>query len=1030
MINSYLFQHTMKLVNMRIGSLLLFMLLCSTLQAQHLVTGRVTSSPGDEPVIGAVVQVKGTTIGTVTDLDGRYQITVPDDASILEVLYTGFATQEIEAGIRTTIDVMMTEQISQLDEVIVTGYGSQKRSDISGAVSTVNASEIAEQPILRVEQALQGRTAGVQIAQVSGSPGSALTVRVRGAGTINNSDPLYIVDGMPVEGLDFLNPNDIESINVLKDAASAAIYGSRGANGVVLITTKSGKRNQPGQVTYEMYTGIQRPARLLDLLNAREYAIIQNEAYVAAGKTPLPEFANPDVLGEGTDWQEAIFENAPISSHQLSIQGGGEKSSFALSGNYFNQDGIVGGDKANFHRATIRLNGNHELKSWLTIGNNLGFTWFERDAIGENSQYNTPIIRALNIDPVTPVRKADGTYAYSNYTDTDIANPVNAIEQTYNRWRSNRFVGGVFGEVKLFNTLKLRSTFSLDMTFALQRQFYPKYDLSNIPEISEAPATEKSVFNSVSVGNNTWRNLQVENVLTWNPVINTQHDLTLIAGTTTLNNRYDGSGGANTNLPSNQWEDAFIGNTIDPITSQSAWQTAYESSLLSYFGKANYTLDETYLFSATVRVDGSSRFGTNNRYGVFPSFSAGWIISHGAFWHVDAIDFLKLRASWGQNGNDRIGDYSFTTVVTSGQNYTFGPDETITNGSVALNAANPDLKWETITQTDIGVDMEMYDGRISFTADYYIKETSDMLYPSPIPLVAGTNAPIQNVATAENRGVELSLGYRNVSSAIRYALSGNISFIKSEVTGLGMGGEPVFTGFIQAANANAAKTDVGHPLASFFGYVTDGIFQSQQEVESAAFQNAGTAPGDIRFKDLDGNGVIDVNDQTYIGNPTPEFTYGFTGEFEWKGIGLNFFFQGTEGNDIYNNTVRYDFTYVNRPSYVLGRWTGPGTSTTEPRVNLNDPNQNARISDRFIEDGSYMRLKTLQLSYTLPSQWMDRVGVEKCKLYVSGHNLFTITNYRGYDPDIGSIGGSLELGIDRGFYPLARTVMGGVTLTF
>jgi TonB-linked SusC/RagA family outer membrane protein len=1015
---------------MRIGILLLMLMLSVTMHAQHLVTGRVIIGPGDEPAIGAIVQVKGTDTGTVTDLDGRFEITVPDDASVLEIHYTGYVSQEIEAGVRTAIDVVLSEEISTLNEVVVTGYGSQKRSNISGAVSTVNASEIAEQPILRVEQALQGRTAGVQVSQVSGSPGSPLTVRVRGAGTINNSDPLYIVDGMPVEGLDFLNPNDIESINVLKDAASAAIYGSRGANGVVLITTKNGKRNQPGSVTYEMYSGIQRAARLIDLLNAREYAVIQNEAYVAAGKAPLPEFANPDVLGEGTDWQEAIFTSAPITSHQLSIQGGGEKSAFTLSGNYFNQDGIVGGDKANFKRATIRLNGNHELKSWLTIGNNIGFTWFERDAIGENSQYNSPIIRALNIDPVTPIRKADGTYAYSTYTDTDIANPVNAIEQTYGRWRSNRVVGGVFGEIKLLKNLQFRTTASLDVTFALQRGFAPKFDLSSIPEISEAPATEKSLTNSVSVGNHNWRNLQLENVLTWTPMIGDVHDLQLIAGTTALQNRYDASGGANTNLPSNRWEDAYIGNTIDPIASQSSWQFANESSLLSYFGKGNYVLDDTWLFSATMRVDGSSRFGANNRFGVFPSFSGGYVVSHAPFWQVNAINYLKIRASWGQNGNDRIGDYSFTTVVSSGQNYTFGPDETITNGSVALNAANPDLKWETITQTDIGIDMEMLDSRINFTTDYYIKETSDMLYASPIPLVAGTAAPIQNVATAENRGLELSLGYRNISNVLKYSFSGNISFIESEVTGLGAGGEPVFSGYIQAANANASKTDVGHPLASFYGYVTDGIFQSQAEVESAAFQNAGTAPGDIRFKDLDGNGMIDVNDQTYIGNPTPDMTFGFSGDFEWKGIGLNFFFQGTQGNDIYNNTVRYDFTYVNRPAAVLDRWTGPGTSNDEPRVNLNDPNQNARISDRFVEDGSYLRLKSIQLSYTLPSRLMKRVGVEKCKLYISGHNLITLTGYEGYDPDIGSIGGPLELGIDRGFYPLARTVMGGVSLTF
>jgi TonB-linked SusC/RagA family outer membrane protein len=1015
---------------MRIHLSIIFSCIAFALSAQIKITGRVNIEGANEAAIGATVVLKGTTTGTSTDIEGNYTIQVPDQNAVLVFTYTGYLTQEIVVGNRTSVTVNLSENSAQLSEVIVTGYGSQKRSSISGSVATLGATEIAERPILRVEQALQGRTAGVQVAQVSGSPGSSLTVRVRGVGTINNSDPLYIVDGIPVDGLDFLNPNDIESINVLKDAASSAIYGSRGANGVVLITTKGGKRNQSGQISYDAYYGVQRPGKLLDLLSAREYAILQNEAYLAAGRTPLPEFNNPDALGEGTDWQEAIFQHAPIASHQLTFMGGGEKSSYTLSGNYFSQDGIVGGDKANFQRATVRLNGTHELKPWLTLGNNLGFTWLERNALSENNQYNSPLIRALNMDPVTPVKKSDGTYAYSNYASTDIANPVNGIEQTHNTWRSNRLVGSVFGELKLAPGLTFRSAFSLDATFAVQRFFNPRFDLSNLPSISEAPAAEKNLVNSVGVGNNTWRNWQWENVLTYHKTIGEDHDLTFIAGTTALSNRFDASGGANTNLPSNDPKDAYISNTIDPIASQSAYQFASESALLSWFGKANYEFKNTYLFSATFRADGSSRFGRNNRYGYFPSFSAGWIASHEAFWHSNLINFLKFRASWGQNGNDRIGDYSFTTVVNNGQNYTFGPNENITNGSVALSAANPDLKWETSTQTDFGVDMELFAGRLNFTGDYYIKKTSDMLYAAPIPLVAGTAPPIQNVATAENRGLELALNYRNYDRVFKYAVGGNISFVKSEVTGLGRGGEPVLSGYVQSANANASKTDVGQPIASFFGYVTDGIFQTPQEVEAAAFQSNQTAPGDIRFKDLDGNGVIDVNDRTFIGNPTPRFTYGFNTDFSWKGVELNLFFQGTQGNDIFVNTIRYDFTYVNRPSTALGRWTGPGTSNSEPRVSLSDPNQNARVSDRFVEDGSFLRLKTMQVAYNLPKKWLDKVHFTKMKVYVTGQNLLTFTRYSGLDPEIGTVGGSLEIGIDRGFYPQARTIMGGVSLTF
>ncbi len=444
---------------------LLFLLLTGSLAAQTDLSGKVTFKSDNEPAIGVSIKIKGTDKGTVTDFDGNYTLPAVAQNAILEFSYIGYLAQEIQVGNSVTIDVALVENISTLEEVVVTGYGTQKRSNISGSVSSVNATDIAEKPILRVEQALQGRAAGVQVAQVSGSPGSPLTVRIRGVGTINNSDPLYIVDGIPVDGLDFLNPSDIENINILKDAASSAIYGSRGANGVVLITTKGGKRDQDGKVSYETYFGVQRAARLLDLLNSTEYATLQNEAYLAAGKKPLPEFVNPQALGRGTDWQEAIFQSAPIMSHQLSMTGGSARSAYTVSANYFSQDGIVGGPKANFQRATVRINGSNDLKKWLTVGSNLGFTWLRRKSLSENSQYNSPIIRALNIDPTTPIRKADGTYAYSKYADTDIANPVNGIEQTHNTWTSNRIVGNVYSDLKLLKSLTFRSAFSVDATF-------------------------------------------------------------------------------------------------------------------------------------------------------------------------------------------------------------------------------------------------------------------------------------------------------------------------------------------------------------------------------------------------------------------------------------------------------------------------------------------------------------------------------------------------------------------------------------
>jgi TonB-linked SusC/RagA family outer membrane protein len=1007
--------------------LILFVGSLSLTYAQTTVTGTVTD--GNETLIGVTIKVKGTGNGVLTDIDGTYTIKVENSEAVLVYSYIGLETKEVIVGNQTKIDVILEENTSVLDEVIVVGYGTQKRSNISGSVGVVTAEEITETPVLRVEQALQGRTAGVQVAQNSGSPGSALTVRIRGIGTINNSDPLYIVDGVPVGGIDYLNPNDIESINVLKDAASAAIYGARGANGVVLITTKGGKRDQEGKISYESYYGVQSPWKTINLLSAEEYAILSNEAHINAGVTPLPEFSNPAGLGEGTDWLGAIFQTAPMTSHQVGMTGGSAKSAYALSANYFSQDGIVGGEKANFERVTVRFNANTDIKSWLKVGNNLSFTSITRNSLPENNEFTTPLVRALNMDPVTPIRKPDGTYAYSRYSDTDIVNPLNAIEQTHNTWNSNRLVGSAYGEAQIMEGLKFKSTYSMDITFAEQNGFAPRFDLSNDTTIADAPSGERNLINSVSINNNIWTNWQWENLMTYDKVID-NHVITANLGNTVLKNRHDYNGGANTNLPSNDVNDAYLSNTIDPITSQSSYSGADESSMLSFFTRVNYEYADKYLGSVTFRADGSSRFGANRRFGFFPSASAAWVTSREDFFDVDAVSFLKVRASWGQNGSDQIGNYGFTSVVSNGQNYVFGPNQTITNGAIALSPGNEDLQWETSTQTNIGLDVEFLDGIVAFTADYYIKNTSDMLYAAPIPLHVGAAfPPTQNIGEVSNSGLELSATHRNTLGDFKYSLGGNIAFVNTEVRFLGEGGEPISTGQVQSSNANVSRTEVGQPIAGFYGYVTDGIFQNAEEVAAHATQNEQTQPGDIRFKDLNGDGVINEEDQEYIGNPTPDFTYGANFSVDYKSFDFSLFLLGAYGNDIYNATVRYDFTYVNRPVSELNRWTGEGSTNENPRVSLSDPNQNARVSDRFVEDGSFMRIKNVQLGYTLPKALSSRLKIDKFRVYVSAQNLFTVTNYSGLDPEIGARS-ALEIGIDRGFYPQSRTFLGGVQLTF
>lgn len=1007
--------------------LMLFAFSVNFASAQRIISGIVSDE--NEPLIGATVQIKGTGIGVATDIDGNYKIEVPNNEAILLYSYIGLETQEIVVGTQTTINVVLTENASVLDEIIVVGYGTQKRSNISGSVGVVTSEEITETPVLRVEQALQGRTAGVQIAQNSGSPGSALTVRIRGIGTINNSDPLYIVDGIPVGGIDYLNPNDIESINVLKDAASAAIYGARGANGVVLITTKGGKRDQEGQITYDSYYGVQSPWKTINLMSAEQYAILSNEARINSGIAPLPEFSNPAALGEGTDWLAAIFQDAPMTSHQIGMTGGSAKSAYALSANYFSQDGIVGGEKANFQRMTVRFNANTDIKSWLKVGNNISFTNINRNFLPENNEFTTPLVRALNMDPVTPIRKADGTYAYSRYADTDIVNPLNAIEQTHNTWNSNRLVGSVYGEAKIMEGLTFKSTYSMDVTFAEQNTFYPRFDLSNDPALADAPAGERSLINSVGIGNNIWANWQWENLATYNKTVG-NHVIVANLGTTMLKYRHDYNGGANTNLPSNRVEDAYISNTIDPITSMSSYSGADESTMMSFFTRVNYENQDKYLGSVTFRADGSSRFGANKRFGYFPSASFAWVTSREDFWNSDAFSFFKVRASWGQNGSDQIGNYGFTSVVTNGQNYTFGSGEVITNGAIALSPGNPDLQWETSTQTNLGMDAEFFDGEIAVTADYYIKNTSDMLYAAPIPLHVGAAfPPTQNIGEVKNSGLELAVNHRKTLGDIKYTVGGNIAFVNTEVVYLGEGGEPISTGRVQSANANVSRTEVGQPIAGFYGYVTDGIFQNTEEVAAHAFQSEQTQPGDIRFKDLDGDGIVNENDQTYIGNPTPDFTYGANLSIDYKAFDFSLFLLGSYGNDIYNATVRYDFTYVNRPVSELNRWTGEGSTNENPRVSLTDPNQNARVSDRFVEDGSFMRIKNVQLGYTLPKSVSNRLKIDKFRVYVSAQNLLTFTQYSGLDPEIGALN-ALEIGIDRGFYPQARTFLGGVQLAF
>ncbi len=985
------------------------------------VTIKGVISDADYPLIGAVVNVETLGIGTTTDIDGSYELTVPMGTEV-EVSYLGYQSQTFVIDSDQVLDVLMVADSQVLDELVVVAYGNQKRSEISGAVGTITAEEIKETPILRMEQALQGRSAGVTVTQNSGSPGSALSVRIRGIGTLQDSNPLYVVDGVIVEGIDFLSPNDVASVSVLKDAASAAAYGARAANGVVLITTKSGAKVSTSSISYEGYYGVQSAQQEIDLLNANEYAVIWNEAYINSGIVPETNLQNTTIFGEGNNWQSSLFENAPMQNHQITINGGQDGFSYGLSGSLFEQQGIVGNEKSGYERQTARLIADFKPKSYLKLNANIGLTNINNRGIIENNQFAAPVVFALNMDPLTPVTKPDGTFAYSDFVDTDIRNPLGALATTFDETSANRIVGSVGATLNLTDHISVRSTYSIDVNHLNQKFFIPTFNLS-VDEF-DAPVQEINRINTVGFNNNRFRNWQWDNFLLYDREFE-DHKLNIMVGTSAIEGSQYFNGGANTDLPSNDPDDAFIGNTIATIESQSTYEGINESAFFSYIGQAQYTFLDRYNAVFTFRRDGSSKFGPNNRYGNFFAASGSWNIDRESFFNVDWVSSLKLRASWGQNGNDRIGLYSFTSVVLGGQNYTFGTDQSITNGSVAPTLANPDLKWETVTQTNVGVDAEFWEGRLSLVADYYIKDTDDMLYLAPILTVAGAAAPFQNIGKVRNSGFEFSSQYRNRIGEFTYDIGGNISFVSNEVIDLA-GGDPTISGNI--FGGATSRTDVGHPIASFYGYVTDGIFQDQSEVTAHAFQNENTAPGDIRFADLNMDGIIDENDQTFIGNPTPDITYGFNTRLGYGDFDLSLFFQGVQGNEVYNAWVRYDKIGGNRPASILDRWTGPGTSNFEPKVGVTDPNNNARISDRFIEDGSFLKLRNVQLGYNF-SNFLDRWNIQKFRVYLSGQNLYTWTNYSGFDPEVGATG-SLDLGIDRGFYPASRTILGGVQLTF
>ncbi|MBG6235548.1 TonB-linked SusC/RagA family outer membrane protein [Pedobacter sp. CAN_A7] len=1006
------------------------------------VSGKVTDQANGQPLPGVTIKVQGTNRGGVTDANGAFTLQVSTGASLI-FSQLGMVSKTVTVANGTPINVSLASEAQDLGEVVVVGYGTQKKLVTTAAISTVKASDLENMPVTRVEQSLQGRVAGVTVAATSGQPGEGATLRIRGTTSINSSDPLYIVDGVQIGGgIEFLNQSDIESINVLKDAASAAIYGAKAASGVILITTKKGSNNGKINVNYNGYLGTQQAVRKLNLLNATQYATLYNEAQLASNANAVVRFPDPSQYGVGTDWQAEVFnDNAIMHNHELSLSGGNEKSTYYSSFGYFDQDGIVATSNSQFKRFTARFNSDHQITKAIKIGNTIGYTRINSIGVGTNSEYGTPLTRAINMDPITPLLETDPAkynappysnnpvvrnhegfpYAISPYAQSEVLNPVAALAVAQgNNW-SDKVVANLYVEVKPIKGLTLRSAGGVDLAFWGGQSFSPIYYLTN---------TFQTTTTSYSRNINRGLFWILDHTASYAATIQ-KHSFNALVGYSAQRNSGETQGGTKEGIPVDNLKDASLQFPVSRANSD-FYGGEYLNTLNSLFGRLTYDYDQKYLFSGIIRRDGSSRFGSNNKYGYFPSASVGWVASRESFFpQNDVVNLLKFRASYGVTGNDNIGDFRYLSTVSGGRNYTLGNSAGLTNGVSPDALSNPDLKWEETSSTDIGIDATLFN-KLSITADWYTKKTTGMLLGVAVPLYVGNNGPVGNIADLTNQGIELELGYSDNIGDFSYKISANGALLKNRIGYLGDDKEYLGGQTITPAGLEVTRTAVGYAIGSFYGFRSDGLFQNQQQIED--YKNADgnriqpdARPGDIKFRDLNGDGIINESDREFIGDPTPKFTYGMTFSAAYKGFDILVFGQGSAGNQIFNGLRRFDLPSSNYTTDILDRWTGEGTSNTTPRLAMEDNNKNySRVSSLFLESGSYFRIKTLQLGYSLPNSVVKKAGLSKFRLYVMANNLFTFTEYGGYDPEIG--GGSF--GIDRGFYPQARTLFLGLNVGF
>lgn len=1060
----------------RLLPLLLFLIVGIT-HAQVTVRGTVTSEVDGLGIPGVTVQVKENNTGVATDINGNFNIVVPSPNSTLIFRSIGYQPQEMVVGNRTTINLVMREDLSSLEEVVVVGYGQTKKSDITGAVSSVTEQQLRQSITTNIDQALQGRVAGVQITQNSGQPGGGVSVRIRGANSITgSSEPLYVIDGIPFQGdgvgtagfswaggangqsqvnpLSTINPNDIVSIEVLKDASATAIFGSRAANGVIMVTTRRGKAGE-AKISYNNFFAMQTIQRKLNMMALPDYAEYQiNTANAVDGVTVNERYLDPSILGPGTDWQNEVFRNAPMQSHQLTISGGSDKSTYAISTGYMQQDGIIIG--SNFNRFTTRVNLDNQVKSWFKVGTNLSYASTD-ERITLNDGGDGVIMQALVMPPDVPVRDVNGEFAGPENNTADISfNPVASAMMRNNTLERTRVMGNVYGELMPVKNLTIRSELGFDDNKSLGIGFHPTYEWGVLIN-NENKLRQRNTQNFFWIWNT---------FATYTATFGTKHNFTGMIGTEAQKSEFEGSEITKINFATNDIQVLSQGQQEGQVSN--GWKGA--SSLASYYGRMNYGYDDKYLVTLTLRADGSSKFGPENRWGYFPSAAVAWRVSNEDFMrNSNTFSDLKLRFGYGEVGNQAIGDYLFGSSLST-LNTGFG--------TAYRNAriSNPFLKWETTAQYNAGVDMALFNGRMNVTVDVYKKFTRDMLLQLSIPSYLGgsswwdISAPFANVGSLENKGIDLSINTVNIHrKKFRWNTDFNLTVNRNMVTALDS--ETSFFDrnlYWYSEFQSATRTRVGQPLGTFYGYIADGLFQNEQDILNHAVQVRDPAPhdsprnlvdkrdgvwiGDVKYRDVNGDGIIDSNDQVIIGDPNPKFTGGINNSFTYGGFDLTIFLYGSYGGDILNysrvitegQTSIFNnqaVTVADNAKLILIDPTGsdldpsnvilgnPGT--TIPRFSTNDVNRNNRMSTRFIEDGSFLRIQNVALGYTLPASLTNRVKVERLKVYVNVQNLYTFTNYTGYDPEIGAFGqDALMQNVDMGRYPLPRTFTIGANIDF